>query len=504
MKKTKRFLFVLGIIFLSIIFVLNFFKFFALKYTVENIQDNTCMLKIEVKDFDWNPFVNNLTVRIPNKIGKNKIVYFGIIGGEETVTKVVIGKNVEWASHWQLEHLKKLRSIKISMFNKNITSVNGAIYTRDKTTLVYWPNNKSVLSLKNRNNLKIIGPYAFSSNENITKIKLPKKIEKIYDCAFGKCENLKVVDLSNCNFLYSIDNDAFFNCLNLEEIKFPNNCLINVINKGTFSSCENLKSIKIPKNVKIIENSAFYNCKSLETIEFEEGSMMEKIEDYAFKGCAFKSISLPNSIISLGEYAFSDNHHLEKIDLSDHLVDIGKGCFMNCVALKIIKIPELIKIIKEDTFKNCSSLIDIKFPAGLKQIDAYAFSECTSLKTIELSNNIRIIGYGCFKGCTNLENVVLSKSLSVMWGEAFSECTSLKEIVLPETLKSISDKIFKNCNNLVKITFGKHIGNVLYYAFDGCNSLTKIVYLGTKEDWDKIVIYDGNTLFEKCEIEYIN
>lgn len=505
MKKIHKLLITIASILLCIIIVLSGFKYTAVRYIVlDRIDsDRECYVNIEVRDIKWNPFDNDITIRVPSRIGFRKVVRFGIEGGNESVRKIIIGNNVKEVNIGNFAYLTKLRSIKVSMFNDNFSSRNGILYTNDKTELIYCPMNKIVTRITGPSKLHTIGPAAFYNNINLKKITLPKKITKISSSAFYNCENLEKVDMSRCINLHTIERSSFENCTNLEEIILPDKCEIEELGDGLFRNCKKLKKIDIPKTVKTIKKHAFHACISLETVNFLEDSALEIIEDYAFFKSGVKNIILPHTVRSIGELSFAENHNLEMITLSAKLETIGIKAFINCTSLKQISIPSLVEYIEEETFKNCQSLTDVTFAAGISQIKAFAFEGCKSLKSIELPRKLRGLTYGAFKDCTNLENIVFYDEFRFIEGEVFAGCSSLKEIVIPKLVKSLGSKAFKDCNNLSKITINTECKAILYNSFEGCNSLSKIIYLGTKEEWKEVEIYSGNELFRRCEVEYL-
>lgn len=147
-----------------------------------------------------------------------------------------------------------------------------------------------------------------------------------------------------------------------------------------------------------------------------------KIGEYAFQGSAVTSVSMPECITSIGQYACNECGSLETVVLPTNLDDFSGWCiFRNCRNLKNIAIPENVTEIPNGTFINCSSLAAITIPHGVSEI-----------------------GSNAFEGCRNLESIIIPSSVNSIGISAFSECKALKDIYcqavnVPETHSSAFD-----------------------------------------------------------------
>ena len=410
MSKFQKVIIILTSVLLIIVVALNSFKLFAVSYSYSGSEtSNYQELTVEVHGYEWNPFVKNLTIRVPNKHFGKRITSVDFKGDLKLIRKVVVGKHIEGLHPIILNSMSNLKTIKVSPFNKNIRSINGMLYSKDKTTLRFCPPGKMVTTIKGPKELKIIGFFAFSNNEKIKKLNFPSGITTINDGAFSRCKALEIVDFSKCKNLYTFKDSLFSECENLKEVIFPENCMLESIPFAAFSFCSNLRSIIIPKCVKEIGSSAFGGCSSLEDVIFEEGNKLEKIGDYAFHECSIKSLDLPNSVTSIGAFSFSENSKLESINLPSNLRELGERAFINCTALREIKIPSLIENINIETFKNCTNLESVELPISLRTIESYAFVGCHSLKSVTLPEKTQTIQYGAFMNCTNLNKITINE-----------------------------------------------------------------------------------------------
>ncbi|MDY5928438.1 MAG: leucine-rich repeat domain-containing protein [Candidatus Onthovivens sp.] len=112
-------------------------------------------------------------------------------------------------------------------------------------------------------------------------------------------------------------------------------------------------------------------------------------------------VIIPNSVTSIGEYAFYDCRSLVSINIPHSVTSIGDGAFSDC-RLTSIEIPNSVTSISADVFNNCYSLKSINIPNSVVSVGNYVFSTCTSLTKIEIPNSVTSIGEGAFDECTSL------------------------------------------------------------------------------------------------------
>ena len=115
---------------------------------------------------------------------------------------------------------------------------------------------------------------------------------------------------------------------------------------------------------------------------------------------------------------------------------------------KVVSMPESMTSIGQYAFFNCSSLTSIQLPDGVTSIGASTFQSCTSLSSIQLPDGVTSIGVKTFSGCSSLTNIQLPANLSSIGESAFTGCTSLSSIELPASLTSIGNQAFSNCFSL--------------------------------------------------------
>lgn len=190
-----------------------------------------------------------------------------------------------------------------------------------------------------------------------------------------------------------------------------NGCLWSIGNWviGTSVVSKNLIEATIPENAEYLANSLFaqtgYDHSAyLETIHFPEKCLIKKIPDYFCKSApALTSISLPDSIET-----------------------IGKEAFYGCDVLTNIDLPINLKKINSSAFSNCKALTSVVLPDGLQELGSSAFSSCTSLISITIPESITEISNSLFNGCTGFTELVIPAHINKIGNLAFASVKSLR------------------------------------------------------------------------------
>ena len=349
-----------------------------------------------------------------------------------------------------------------------------------------------------------IGDYSFCGCNGLTSITIPEGVTKIGDNAFSGCTGLQSITIPKS--VTSIGWGAFYDCTGLTSITIPES--VTSIDLGTFWYCTNLTSITIPESVTSIGQMAFQSCTSLTNIAIPKS--VTSIGD-AFYGCtSLKDITIPESVTSISERAFGGCTDLtgiwvdaknpyysndvsgvlfnksktelicapEKINgnytIPESVTSIGENAFSDCTALTSITIPESVTSIGWGAFYGCTSLKIISIPKGVTSIGGYAFRNCTSLESITIPESVTSIGENAFSDCTALTSITIPESVTSIGSCSFDGCTGLESITIPKSVTSIGSSSFCDCTSLTSITIPESVTNIGASAFRGCTGLKGI------------------------------
>ena len=290
------------------------------------------------------------------------------------------------------------------------------------------------------NGVRSIGDSAFSGCSGLTELILPNGVRSIGDFAFSLCSGLTELILPSS--VTSIGDFAFYGCSGLTELTLPNS--VTSIGDGAFRGCSGLTELTLPNSVTSIGDGAFSGCSGL--TELTLPNSVTSIGDCAFYGCSgLTELILPNSVRSIGDIAFTYCSGLEKIT-----VERGNSCYDsrdNCnsiidtefntliVGCKNSVIPNSVTSIGYYAFYGCSGLTELTLPDSVASIGDGAFICCSDLSKItSLAEIPPMCGREVFDGVnkTNCELIVPIMSVTAykqaeVWNE-FSNISGLSGV----------------------------------------------------------------------------
>ena len=217
-------------------------------------------------------------------------------------------------------------------------------------------------------------------------------------------------------------------------------------------------------NVPYNYNSPWYSYRlNINTVNISNG--ITRIGDYAFNGLGITSITIPDSVTSIGVDAFYylKTYSLERsiyinsfkkwceIDFENYYsnpMSGGSELYLNNFLIKEIKIPNNITNINDYTFCGCRSLTSVTIPDSVTSIGEGAFRNCKSLTSITIPDSVASIGDYTFASCTSLTSITIPDSVTSIGENAFYYCYSLKSITIPDSVTSIGEDAFMYCYNL--------------------------------------------------------
>jgi hypothetical protein len=247
--------------------------------------------------------------------------------------------------------------------------------------------------------------------------------------------NIKTLDIQQG--VTTIGNYAFSNCSGLTSVIIPNS--VTTIGWQVFEYCSALTSVIIPNSITTIGERAFSNCSGLTSISVDAGNtayssnngvLFNKNQTTLIWSPAGKTgnYTIPNSVTSIGEYAFSGCSGLTSVTIPNSVTSIGNYAFSNCSGLTSVTIPNSVTSIGDAAFFDCSSLTSVTIPNSVTSIGDDAFYRCSGLTSVIIPNSVTSIGTWAFSYCsgltsiTNLNLVPQTISSNVFDGVTISSC----------------------------------------------------------------------------------
>lgn len=242
---------------------------------------------------------------------------------------------------------------------------------------------------------------------------------------------------------------------------------------------------------------------TLQTYEIKAGTMI--ICDQAFKFCSLQTIYIPNSVTTIGNFAFAICKMLERVYLPESVTSLGHHAFWGCFSIETICIPEGVTCIGKYTFQWCKSLKNINMSNSVSDINHGAFCGCKALESFRLPSNVTRIEDATFAGCASLKTLDISEKITEIGNNPFSGCEQLtlsskskrfivndnvlydtlkarlicclsKKIYfeIPDTVMEIGDSAFRRCDVLKYIYIPNSVTSIGHSAFEGCTSLKTV------------------------------
>ena len=392
------------------------------------------------------------SITIPNSVAS---IGSSAFSGCSSLTKVTLNCNAI------VSKLKNIfgSQVKQYVLGKDVTSIGSEAFSGcSGLTSITIPN--SVTSIGNR---------AFSGCSGLTSIAIPNSVTSIGDYAFNECSGLTSFTIPNS--VTRIRSYTFYNCKNLASVTIPNS--VRSIGDKAFSGCSGLTSVTIPNSVTYIGNDAFSLCSGLKSVHITDieawckiffessfGSAGANPLAYAkhlyMNGKEIKDLVIPDSVTSIGDYAFYNCVGLTSVTIPNNVKSIGKYAFSGCSDLKSVHITDIEAWCKirfgsassnplskaNHLYMDGKEIKDFVIPNSVTSIGNYAFYSCSSLASVTIPNSVTSIGDYSFYSCFSLSSVNIPNSVTSIGDHAFENCSGLNSVIIPNSVTSIGQNAF--------------------------------------------------------------
>ena len=412
-------------------------------------------------------------------------------------------------TYWINEKEAVVAAADSSLTEANIPSVvefEGNQYPVIKINDKVFFGNANLIVVTLPESLTTLGGEAFRGCQSLKIVKIPSKVTAIPDHCFEGCSSLESVTIPDG--VTTIGTDAFYKCKNLESVALPES--LTTLGSRSFEFCKSLKTIKIPSGVTTIPFQCFNGCSSLESIAIPEG--VTDIGNEAFSGCNLNALTLPESLVKIGSWAFYYNRSLKSINIPAKVKTIEEWAFTYCGLTELV-IPEGVTTIGQRAFFN-NSLQNLTLPSTITSIGESAFRYNNDFQSIicnaatppalganafdgEITPDVKvplssIAAYRQADGWKNFTNYyggeMIADGITYRINEkkeamvAAAE-TSLTEANIPSAVEfegnqyavtKINDKAFSDNTNLTAVSLPESLTTLGIRAFGGCQSLKTI------------------------------
>ena len=409
---------------------------------------------------------------------------------ESTLAEVVIPDSVTSIDDDAFSCCSSLTSVTIG---DSVTSIGDSAFSYCE----------SLTSITIPDSVTSIGDYAFYDCGSLTSITIPDSVTSVGYSSFSGCSIGKLIVADGSKTVTSV----MVVCEStLTEVVIPDS--VTSIDDDAFSWCSSLISVTIPDSVTSIGNNAFKGC-SVEKLIIADGSKTVRSLMVICKS-TLTEVVIPDSVTSIGDYAFSSCSSLTKIlvgegnsnyssdasgvlfnkdkttlfavpagmignyAIPDSVTSIGDYAFYYCSSLTSVTIPNSVTSIGNDTFYNCSNLTSVTIGDSVTSIGNYTFYNCSNLTSVTIPNSVTSIGDYAFRYCSSLTSVIIGNGVTSIGDSSFRDCSSLTSVTIGDSVTSIGDYAFEDCSSMTSVTIGDSVTSIGDYAFYKCSSLTSV------------------------------
>ena len=315
-------------------------------------------------------------------------------------------------------------------------------------TLTIDGNGQMKDHTRSADNGKSSAPWANYLSNDVKKIVISNSITSIGASAFAGCSALQSLTIPES--VTSIGASAFAGCSALAEFTVPES--VTSIGDNAFDKEDELKNIQAQgtdgENIKwvlqeggtltIYGSGKMKDHEDFRTVPWGRyqnpfvnkiiiSDSITHIGAYTLGSSHIKSLTIPESVTSIGDYAFKDSYSLMALTIPETVTSIGEGAFVNCVNITELVIPKSITSIERGTFGNFYGLEKLTISESVTRIRDYGFGGCYSLKEIIIPNSVTEIGPGAFTDCNKATKIVIPKSVTTIGQDAFVSMFTFKD-----------------------------------------------------------------------------
>ena len=272
-------------------------------------------------------------------------------------------------------------------------------------------------------------------------------------------------------YLFDPHNDG----MDLASVTFEENSVCSYIGTNAFHDCDSLDTIRLPVSVAYVGRYAFGECPDL--LILLSGDQYPAECGYLWSGTSTVllharslgtdengydyCITYDDKVILYRYRGTAQNLVIPDQIQSMDIVELTGRLFENHTEFISVSIPDTVQSIGEYAFSGCTQLTNVSFPASLRYIGSYAFNNCAQLLSLNLPDSVTFIGEYAFFNCKKASELSLPQKLETIGFRAFMDCQSITGVTIPEGVVSIGNGAFENCYRLKYINYNAASANDL-------------------------------------------
>lgn len=436
-----------------------------------------------------------------------------------TLQRVTIGPKVTFLYNHLFHNCDKITTIDIPA---SIAKIYGNAFD-DCSSLTATTFHDAT-----NNHTLTLGDYAFRNCATLPEVTFPRQLLSVGNYTYAQCPLLKTLTFPA--MLESIGNYAFAECTGLTQLTFKDSGKSVKLGYGARSNSgtsyldnmplfgnSSLTYLYIGRNINYTAGekygySPFYNQSFLTDVRFSQSGTVSYCKDYLlYKVNNCKTLTLPESLTSIGNWTFRGMAALESIVIPNAVTEMGTYAFADDTSLKSAKLSTSCPWLKEGLFSECNTLQSITIPSVVTKMDGYMFTNCKSLTSATFEDGTDLIemgygasgkDYGLFRDCPlktlnlgrwlsyntekasrspfyyiyKLKNLNIGENVKVIDKYMFSYRTGLETVYLPDNITSVNLWGFRGCYSLKSVRLSEKLSQVGDYGFSGCTSLDNVTF----------------------------
>ncbi len=480
----------------------------------------SCLTAIDVSEENPN-FISDDGVMFTKD--KKVLLFYPYLKSAETFE---IPAETEKVSFAELTCAKYLKNITVNEENTEFTSVDGVIFSKDKTVIYCYPYAKTIKAYVIPYTVKTIAKDAFYIHSNgIRQLFVPKTVtcidkEALYFNSYlsrtffgGTQAEWKALLQNNysnrsvfgtvyfdadslvddAGLIYSLNENSEASVIGYKTepegtVVIPsqiNGYPVVSIGSSVFENCKNITEVIISDGIKKIGYRAFYYCSALETVVISDS--VTTIDGSAFSNCNnIKNLTLGKGVTYISSGTFYC-YNLENLYYTGSLADwfdidndsnpirYADNFYINGVLLEgELVIPDSVSEIPDSVFGGYGKITSLIIPDSVTEIGKSSFESCGGLESVTIGSGITAISERAFYGCGALTRIDIPDNVINIGYESFASCTSLESVTIGSGVTTMQNRAFYNCDALKSIVVPDNVVNLGESTFAYSDSLESV------------------------------